>query len=83
VGIDAPERKQPFHTLSRQNLADMVFGKEVAVEWHKRDRYKCIPGKVLLDGQDINLAQIRAGLKNQVLLFVAFSPGFGPVFFQD
>jgi endonuclease YncB( thermonuclease family) len=62
VGIDAPERKQPFHTKSRQNLADLVFGKEVAVEWHKRDRYKRILGKVVLDGQDVNLAQIRAGL---------------------
>ena len=39
IGIDAPERKQPFGTVSRQNLADLVFGKAVAVEWHKQDRY--------------------------------------------
>jgi hypothetical protein len=31
VGIDAPERKQAFGTVSRQNLADLVFGKTVAV----------------------------------------------------
>jgi endonuclease YncB( thermonuclease family) len=62
VGIDAPERKQPFGTVSRQNLADLVFGKTVAVEWHKQDRYQRVLGKVLLNGEDINLKQIKAGL---------------------
>jgi endonuclease YncB( thermonuclease family) len=62
IGIDAPERKQPFGTVSRQNLADLVFGKEVAVEWHKQDRYQRVLGKVLLDGQDVNLKQVKAGL---------------------
>ena len=27
AGIDAPERKQPFGTVSRQSLASMVFEK--------------------------------------------------------
>jgi endonuclease YncB( thermonuclease family) len=62
VGIDAPERKQAFGTVSRQNLADLVFGKTVAVEWHKQDHYQRVLGKVLLDGQDVNLKQIKAGL---------------------
>ena len=62
VGIDAPERKQPFGTVSRQNLADLVFGKKVAVEWSKQDHYQRVLGKVLLNGQDINLKQIKAGL---------------------
>ena len=62
VGIDAPERGQPFGTVSRQNLADLVFGKKVAVEWHKQDHYQRVLGKVLLDGKDINLKQVKAGL---------------------
>jgi endonuclease YncB( thermonuclease family) len=62
VGIDAPERKQAFGTVSRQNLADLVFGKKVAVEWSKQDHYQRVLGKVLLNGQDINLKQIKAGL---------------------
>jgi endonuclease YncB( thermonuclease family) len=62
VGIDAPERKQAFGTVSRQNLADLVFGKKVAVEWSKQDRYQRVLGKVQLNGQDINLKQIKAGL---------------------
>ena len=62
ICIDVPERKQPFGTVSRQNLAHMVFGKTVAVEWHKQDRYQRILGKVLLDGKDVNLEQIQVGL---------------------
>ncbi|SFU78286.1 Endonuclease YncB, thermonuclease family [Nitrosospira multiformis] len=62
IGIDAPERKQPFGTVSRQNLATLVFGRTVAVEWHKQDRYQRVLGKVLLDGQDVNLKQIKVGL---------------------
>ena len=62
IGIDAPERKQPFSTISRQNLANLVFGKKVRVEWYKRDHYGRILGKVLRDGQDINLEQLKAGL---------------------
>ncbi len=62
IGIDAPERKQPFGTVSRQNLADLVFSKTVTVEWRTQDRYQRILGKVLLDGKDVNLEQIKAGL---------------------
>ena len=61
-GIDAPERKQAFGTKSRQHLAQVVFGKEVAVEWHKVDRYKRLLGKVIVNGVDANLEQVRAGL---------------------
>ena len=49
AGIDAPERKQPFGAKSKQNLSNLVFGKDVAVDWKKRDRNKRIVGKVRLD----------------------------------
>ena len=45
-GIDAPEKAQPFGERSKENLSRMVFGKDVRVEWDKRDRYKRIVGKV-------------------------------------
>ena len=38
-GIDAPEKAQPFGEKSKQNLSRLVFGKDVRVEWAKRDRY--------------------------------------------
>lgn len=61
-GIDAPEKAQPFGQRSKESLSRMVYGKDVAVEWSKRDKYGRIVGKVLLDGTDANLEQIKAGL---------------------
>ena len=45
-GIDAPEKAQPFGQRSKENLSRLVFGKDVRVEWDKRDKYKRIVGKV-------------------------------------
>ncbi len=61
-GIDAPERKQAFGNASRKHLAYLVAGKEVTVKWVKRDRYRRIVGFVLVDGKDINLVQLKAGM---------------------
>lgn len=61
TGIDAPERRQAFGNMAKQHLASLIFGKTVTVEWFKHDRYKRILGKVLVDGRDANLEQIRAG----------------------
>lgn len=61
-GIDAPEKRQAFGSVSRQNLAMLVAGKEVRIEWQKLDRNRRIVGKVFVDGQDVCLEQIKAGL---------------------
>lgn len=60
-GIDAPESKQAFGQASKENLANMIFGKEVKVVGSKTDRYGRTVAKILLDGRDINLEQIKAG----------------------
>jgi endonuclease YncB( thermonuclease family) len=62
TGIDAPERKQAFGTKSKEHLSDSVAGRFVVVDYDKRDRYERILGKVLLNGEDMNLEQVRAGL---------------------
>ena len=62
TGIDAPERKQAFGTKSKDHLSDEVAGKFVVIEYSKRDYYERILGKVLLNEEDMNLEQIRAGL---------------------
>jgi endonuclease YncB( thermonuclease family) len=62
MGIDAPERGQPYGKTSKQHLSERVAGKKVVVEYTKRDRYKRIVGKVLLSGKDMNLRQIEAGM---------------------
>ena len=61
-GIDAPERKQLFGNASRKHLATLVTGKEITVKWDNRDRYGRIVGFVIVDGQDVNLAQVKAGM---------------------
>ena len=60
-GIDAPERKQIYGDKSTQNLTKLIAGKNVEVEYDKRDRYGRIIGKLIKDGQDINLLQIKHG----------------------
>ncbi len=61
AGIDAPERKQAYGLASRKHLASIVAGKQVTVEYQKRARYGRIVGKVLLDGIDACLEQVKAG----------------------
>jgi endonuclease YncB( thermonuclease family) len=52
AGIDAPESKQPYGQASRKHLAELVAGKEVAVEWNKHDKYGRIVGKVMVASPD-------------------------------
>lgn len=62
AGIDAPERKQPFGNVSKKHLSDLAFGRTAEADCYKRDRYKrqiCI---VKVNGQDVGLAQLDAGL---------------------
>lgn len=61
AGIDAPEKRQPFGNRSRESLAEMVFRKQVAVDWHKFDRYGRVIGVVRVAGRDVGLAQVRNG----------------------
>ncbi len=44
------------------DLAPLVAGKEVTVRWNKRDRYGRVVGFVIVDGHDVNLAQVKAGM---------------------
>jgi len=62
AGIDAPEKAQPFGQASKQSLSDLVFGKLVTVDSAKTDRYGREIGKVVVDGTDANLEQIKRGL---------------------
>ena len=71
IGVDAPESDQPFARISRKHLSDLVFGKDVTVEWLTRDRYGHILGKVMVQPRgcpacrqtrDAGLAQLEAGL---------------------
>ena len=49
AGIDAPEKNQPYGDISTQGCNILVSGRIVTIEYEKRDRYKRIIGKVLVD----------------------------------
>jgi len=67
-GIDSPERNQPWGDASTRELRRQVAGKDVIVEWSKRDRWKRIIGVIKLDGENQNLHLVeRDGTFGQTL----------------
>jgi endonuclease YncB( thermonuclease family) len=61
-GIDAPEKGQAFGHASRQHMANLAFGKKAAADCYKMDRYERLVCTVRVDGKDVGLAQLDAGL---------------------
>ncbi len=61
-GIDAPERGQPFSAKAKSTLGDLVFRKTVKVETKGSDRYDRTVGRIYLDGKDIGMAMLEAGM---------------------
>ena len=69
VGIDAPEFSkkkhlpaQPFSQKSKEYLASIVLNKKVDISPYGKDRYGRILGVVFVDGKNVNLEMIKAGL---------------------
>jgi len=60
-GIDSPEKGQPFGQACKKSLSDLAYDRAVAIESSKMDRYGRVIGKVLVNGQDVNLEQVRRG----------------------
>lgn len=61
-GIDAPERAQAFGNKSKQSLHEMVHGKQVTVDYQKKDKYGRVVGKILLNSTDVCLEQLKRGM---------------------
>lgn len=61
-GIDCPEKSQDFGNVAKKYLSSLIFGKKVSIRFREVDRYGRIVGKVILDGTDINLKMLEAGL---------------------
>lgn len=62
AGIDAPEKRQAWGQRAQQFLGERVFQRVVRIEVSKKDRYGREVGTVWLEGEDINLELLRAGL---------------------
>jgi endonuclease YncB( thermonuclease family) len=60
--IDAPEKKQPFGTRSKQSLAELCFGKLAEITPQTKDRYGRTVARVSCNGQDVSEYQLKNGM---------------------
>jgi endonuclease YncB( thermonuclease family) len=59
--IDAPERGQPYASRSRQQLADLIFQKDLSVRVQVVDRYDRVVGRPVIGDMDVTVEMIRSG----------------------
>jgi micrococcal nuclease len=62
AGIDAPETAQPFGTVARRRLSELVKGKSVAVLVEGTDLYGRTVARLEVDGMDVCREMVAAGL---------------------
>ena len=69
AGIDTPETSkskrdpgQPFSQHAKKYLASLILNKVVEIKYYVFDRYYRVLGVIFLEGKNINLEMIRAGL---------------------
>src|SRR5262249_38708036 len=61
IGIDAPERNQPFGDIARQHLSDLVYDKMVIAEYSGFSADHSLIGRVRLNDVDISAQMLRDG----------------------
>ena len=61
-GIDAPEKKQAFGQRAKATMADNVYGLPAEADCRITDRYGRNICVVRVNGRDVGLEQIRAGM---------------------
>lgn len=60
-GIDCPEKGQAYGDKARQEMASLVFGRDVAVSVSGKDRYGRYLGAIRLGGLDVNAEMVKTG----------------------
>lgn len=68
-GIDAPEKAQDFGNKSREKLATLVAGKDIAVTVIDIDRYGRNVGRINVDGKEVAEEMLKDGM---VWLYTAY-----------
>ena len=61
-GIDTPERGEPFATVATRFTRAEAFGRAVRLRGTDVDRYGRLVARVTLDGSDLSVSLVRAGL---------------------
>jgi endonuclease YncB( thermonuclease family) len=60
-GIDCPEKGQPFGQKAKQATSSLVFGKDVKVETHEKDKHRRSLGTVFQDRLNVNQSLVKEG----------------------
>lgn len=60
-GIDCPERRQDYYQVCKNALGDYIFGKNVELISHGKDRYRRTVAEVFYLKENINLKMIENG----------------------
>lgn len=61
-GIDAPEKKQDYGTVSKNYLSNLVFKKDIIIEYKNRDRYGRRIGIAFMEGVNVNEKMLSEGM---------------------
>ena len=62
IGIDCPEKRQPFGEKAKHAATSLVFGKDVSIQTHGKDKHRRTLAEVLLsDGTSLNQALVAGG----------------------
>ena len=67
--IDAPEKGQAYGQRARKFLDDLVYGRNVRVQYNSKDRYGRVVGDIYLGEELINLKLVEAGLAWHYVMF--------------
>lgn len=62
LGVDCPEKTQPFGTKAKDFAASIIFTETVYVDYDKRDRYGRILGNVFIGGESLTEKLLESGL---------------------
>jgi micrococcal nuclease len=61
-GIDCPEMGQDFGSKAKKFTSNLVFDEEVIIDQKDTDKYGRIVARVIVDGKDVSLELVKAGL---------------------
>ena len=63
IGIDAPEKNQPFGSRAKQALSDLIYGKTIDIDVQYQEKWGRYAAKVYTpDGKDVALLMLQAGM---------------------
>jgi micrococcal nuclease len=64
LGINTPEKEQPYYQEAKDYMKELVEGKEVDVENHGKDKYQRTLAYVYFNGESVNQKQLFIGYAN-------------------